>query len=96
MVLANLLLILGNRSAARGSGAMLRARNPALWGVLGGAAAVLSLVFVVPGLRELFHFGSPPAAALGAGVAFGLTTALWVDLLKRLRLRRGAVRPRLA
>jgi Ca2+-transporting ATPase len=96
VVLANLLLILGNRSVARGSGAMLRARNPALWGVLGGAAAVLSLVFVVPALRELFHFGSPPRAALGAGVAFGLTTALWVDLLKRLRLRRGPIRPRLA
>ncbi|HET7785742.1 MAG TPA: cation-translocating P-type ATPase [Myxococcales bacterium] len=96
VVLSNLLLILGNRSVSRGSGAMLRARNPALWGVLGGAAAVLSLVFAVPALRELFHFGSPPAAALAAGVGFGLATALWVDLLKRLRLRRAAVRPRLA
>ncbi|HEY6909843.1 MAG TPA: cation-translocating P-type ATPase [Myxococcales bacterium] len=96
VVLANLVMILGNRSAARGSGAMLRARNPALWWVLGGATAVLSLVIAVPELRGLFHFGSPPAAAVGAGIALGLATALWVDLLKRLRLRRGAARPGVA
>jgi hypothetical protein len=34
--------VVEDRSAARGSGAMLRASSPALWWVLGGAMAVPS------------------------------------------------------
>ena len=57
LVIANLGLILTNRSWTRSILATLRIPNPALWWVIGGALAFLALVISVPFLRGLFSFG---------------------------------------
>ncbi len=56
MILANLALILVNRSRSGDPFATLRSPNPALWWVVGGTLLVLGLVLFVPALRELFQF----------------------------------------
>jgi len=57
LVIADLGLILTNRSWTRPIVATLRTPNPALWWVVGGAAAFLALAIGVPFLRGLFSFG---------------------------------------
>jgi Ca2+-transporting ATPase len=56
LVLANLGLILSNRSGRRPIAQILRKPNKAFWGVIIGAAAFLALVVSFPFLRNLFHF----------------------------------------
>jgi Ca2+-transporting ATPase len=87
LVVGNLLLILGNRSQAQSAIAMLRKPNSALWWVVGGTALFLALALLVPGLRDLFHFGQPSAAAVALGLAAGLATAPWLEALRLLRNR---------
>ena len=48
MVLANLGLILSNRSQARSIFATLNTPNPALWWITGGALGILALVLAIP------------------------------------------------
>jgi Ca2+-transporting ATPase len=57
LVIANLGLILTNRSWTRSILATLRIPNAALWWVVGGALALLVLTIEVPFLRGLFSFG---------------------------------------
>lgn len=56
MVLANLGLILSNRSRTRSILSTLRAPNLALWWIMGGALGFLTLVLAAPFLRNLFQF----------------------------------------
>ncbi len=56
MVLANLGLILSNRSRTRSILSTLTTPNPALWWIAGGALSILALVLAVPFLRDLFKF----------------------------------------
>ena len=57
LVIADLGLILANRSRSRSIFTSLLPRNRALKFVLGGAAVLLVAIVAVPGLRELFSFG---------------------------------------
>ncbi len=72
LIIANLGLILTNRSRTRTILATIRTPNTALWWVLGGATVFLALVLAVPFLRQVFRFGalSPLDVAIcfGAGV----------------------------
>jgi P-type Ca2+ transporter type 2C len=72
LIIANLGLILTNRSRTRTILATIRTPNMALWWVLGGATVFLALVLTVPFLQQVFRFGalSPldVAMCLGAGV----------------------------
>ena len=72
LIIANLGLILTNRSRTRTILATLRMPNAALWWVLGAASIFLTLVLSVPFLRGLFHFATlhplDIALCLGAGV----------------------------
>ncbi len=56
MVLANLGLILSNRSRTRSIRSTLNTPNPALWWIIGGAMSFLALILAVPVLRDLFKF----------------------------------------
>src|SRR4030043_1266443 len=58
LVIANLGLILTNRNWSTSILASLRARNIALRWIVLSAVVFLGLVIYVPGLRDLFHFGS--------------------------------------
>ena len=69
LIIANLGLILTNRSWTRTVWQTLRTPNTALWWVLGGASIFLGLVLYVPFLRSLFQFdyvaAAQPAAVSG-------------------------------
>jgi hypothetical protein len=51
LVIGDLGLILANRASSGSLAAALRTRNTALWLVVGGAALLLGVVIVVPGLQ---------------------------------------------
>ena len=55
LIVANLGLILANRSWSRSIVAMVGVRNPALWWVIGGASAFLALTLSVPAARAVFR-----------------------------------------
>ena len=74
LVVANLCLILTNRSWSRLIGSTLKVRNTALWWVLGGAVTFLGLVLYVPFLRRLFGFGPLHLVDLAICIAAGLVS----------------------
>ena len=82
LVIANLGLILTNRSWNRTIFSMFREPNRALWWVVGGAIAAMTLLLNVPFLRELFHFNSLHLADILLSIAAGIASILWFELLK--------------
>jgi len=90
LILANLGLILVNRSWERTVATTARARNPTLWWVIGGALVFLATTLYVAPLRALFHFdvlhGVDLAICAGAA-SLGLG---WFELGKLRRRRRPA------
>jgi Ca2+-transporting ATPase len=93
LVVANLGLILTNRSWTRTALSMFREPNRALWWVVGGAAAFLGLVLYVPFLRNLFRFAPLHAYDLAICLAAGAASVLWFEIMKLIRRRLGAARP---
>jgi Ca2+-transporting ATPase len=71
LVIANIGLIITNRSLSRTALQILRIPNRAMWWVIGSALVFLALVLYVRFLRELFHFSTlhpnDIALCLGAG-----------------------------
>jgi Ca2+-transporting ATPase len=88
LVIANLGLILSNRSWTRSILATLRTPNAALWWVAGGALAFLALTVATPFLRSLFRFGPlhPWELALIAGA--GLISILISESVKTAMFQR--------
>jgi Ca2+-transporting ATPase len=82
LILANLGLILTNLSWSGTILETLRKPNAALWWVVGGAVAFLSLVLYVPFLRGLFRFAELHPADLGICLAAGVVSVLWFEGLK--------------
>jgi Ca2+-transporting ATPase len=82
LIVANLGLILANRSWTRTILATLRTPNPALWWVVGGAVAFLGLVLYVPFLTALFKFDRLHADDLLVCLASGVASVLWFEGLK--------------
>ncbi|MGC4122976.1 MAG: cation-translocating P-type ATPase [Myxococcales bacterium] len=97
LVVSFLTIIVVNLSSTRGVLERLRAPNPALWYVLGGASVLLVAVLVVPPLQRLFHFAAVHPVDLALGVAAGLASVAWFELLKlpaRRRARAASVSAR--
>ncbi len=91
LVVANLGLILANRSWSRTFLDTMRNHNPALWWVTGGALSFLALVLSLPVLRDLFHFARLHAVDVALCLAAGAASVLWFEGLKAFRRReRGA------
>jgi P-type Ca2+ transporter type 2C len=82
LVIANLGLILANRSRSRLVVATLGRHNAALWWVVGGTALLLSLVLAVPIVRDLFSFSLPSLLELALCLAAGIASLLWFEALK--------------
>jgi Ca2+-transporting ATPase len=87
LIVGNLGLILANRSLSRTLLGSLARKNPALWGIVGLAAATLALVLALPGLSELFHFSEIRAADALLGIGAGAASILWLGLLDLGRRR---------
>jgi Ca2+-transporting ATPase len=85
LIIANIGLILTNRSWSRTIIATLRTPNIALWWVMGGAAFFLSLVLYIPVIRGLFKFSFLHINDLLICLAAGVSSILWFEGLKLLK-----------
>jgi P-type Ca2+ transporter type 2C len=88
LVIANLGLILTNRSWTRTIRGTLRTPNKALWFVMGGTLVFLGLVLYVPPLMRLFQFGRLSATDVVISLVAGIFSILWFEGLKILQRRR--------
>jgi Ca2+-transporting ATPase len=88
LIVANLALILTNRSWTRTIVQSLRSRNSALVWVVGGASGLLAVLLSVPGLRELFGFSKLHADDLVLCLGAGVFSIAWFEAFKILRARR--------
>jgi Ca2+-transporting ATPase len=82
LIVANLALILTNRSWSRTVFSTLRTPNAALWWVLSGAISFLALVLCVPFLRGVFKFAELAPADLLICFAAGMLSIAWFEALK--------------
>jgi Ca2+-transporting ATPase len=88
LIVANIGLILVNRSWSQTIVSRFRSPNWALWWVAGGAAAFLGAALYVPALREVFRFSRLNAVDLLLCVVVGLVSIVWFELLKVVNRRR--------
>lgn len=88
LIIANIGLILINRSWKHSILATVRSPNPALWWVTGGAVLFLGLVLFVPALRGVFRFGELDTGGLGVSLLAGAASILWFELFKFVSRRR--------
>ncbi len=94
LIVANIALILANRSWSQTILARVGTPNRALWWVAGGAAAFLAAALYVPVLRRVFHFSQLSALEVLACLVVGLVSILWFELLKVVNRRRVRARGR--
>jgi len=87
LIIANLGLIMTNRSWSRTILRTLHSPNKALWWVLGGAAIFLGLVLYVPFLRSLFRFSTLHLFDLAICLSAGLVSIIWFEGLKMIKTR---------
>lgn len=85
LVVANLALILTNRSWSRTIPAMMKEPNSALWWVVGGATVFLAMVIYLPVLRDLFHFAPLHTIDVIICLLAGAVSVLWFEALKMIR-----------
>ena len=84
LILANLCLIVSERSSSRLSLKVLKAPNAALWWVIGGGLVFLALVLYVPFLRQLFSFSFLHPIDLVICFAGAAISLIWFESLKFL------------
>ena len=84
LIIANIGLILTNRSWSRTILSTLHSPNTALWWVLGGAVSFLAMVLYLPFLRELFRFSTLHLDDLIICLAAGVISILWFEGFKAI------------
>jgi len=89
LIIANLGLMMTNRSWTSTIGKILRAPNTALWWVTGGAVIFLGLVLNIPFLREIFRFSLIHPVDVVICVSAGILSVVWFELFKLLSRKRG-------
>jgi Ca2+-transporting ATPase len=82
LIMANLGLILINRSWSRTVLATIRSPNAAMWWVVGGAVVFLGLVLYVPVLRQLFRLAELHWIDLFVCLLAGAVSLTWFELFK--------------
>jgi len=82
IVIANLCLILTNRSWSVTLSTTLRTPNRALSWVMLGTIACLALVLFIPALQDLFRFAPVPPLSLAVAAGAGVFSILWFEAFK--------------
>ena len=82
IVIANLFLILTNRSWSDTIFTSLRTQNKSLIWVFSGTLVCLFLVLYIPVLRDLFRFGSVPLLELVMCAGTGVLSIVWFECFK--------------
>jgi P-type Ca2+ transporter type 2C len=93
LIIANLGLILTNRSWSRTILSTLRSPNAALWWVLGGAAVFLGAVLYVPSLCSLFRLTTLHLIDLVICLSAGVVSIMWFEGLKMVNGRKRRMSP---
>ncbi len=91
LCIANLALILANRSWTKSISQTICERNRALWAVVAGTVFFLAMVLYVPGIQKIFKFTTLHAEDIGLCAAAGIAGVVWFELLKAIRRRRARV-----
>ncbi|MCG9890334.1 MAG: cation-translocating P-type ATPase [Thermosynechococcaceae cyanobacterium MS004] len=84
LILANLGLILSERSSLPLSLKLLKSPNTALWWVIGGGVVFLALVLYVPFLQQLFSFSFLHLIDVAICLTGAIVCLLWFECLKFL------------
>jgi Ca2+-transporting ATPase len=92
LIIANLGLIITNRSWTHTVFSTFRNPNTALWAVLGGASAFMALVLYVPFLSNLFQFAPLSGLDILICVGAGVASVVWFEILKFFYGHRGGLR----
>ncbi len=87
LVSCNLVLIITNLSRTESLFKVLRMGNSALYAVVGGTAAALSVIILNSDLRNLFHFQPLTIPALTVSLFAGLIILVWFEIPKLLYRR---------
>ena len=87
LIVANLALILTNRSWSRTISDTMRSPNSALWWVIGGTLFFLGMVLYVPFLRGLFHFSKLHFIDLLISLTAGAISIFWFEGFKMIKGR---------
>ena len=90
LVIGNLSLILVNRSWRHPVWRTITTHNPALWWVIGGALAFLSLALTLPLIRQIFHFSPITFQQFMLCTLLGLASVVWFECYKAFWLSRRA------
>jgi Ca2+-transporting ATPase len=88
LIIANLGLIMTNRSWSRTILSTLRSPNAALWWVLGGAAVFLGAVLYIPFLCNLFRLTTLHFLDLVICLSAGVVSIMWFEGLKMVKGRK--------
>ena len=90
LVIANIALIVTNRSWSGSILAILRTPNAAMWWVVSGAAAVLGLAIWVPFLRNLSHLSTLHPDDIALCIGAGVISLAWFEAIKAAQRLRPA------
>ncbi len=82
LVIANLGLILTNRSWEHTIWHVRRQPNRALWWILGGTLTLLGFVLYAPFMRDLFEFAYLSSLDIGICLGAGILSVMWFEALK--------------
>lgn len=82
LILANLALIVSERTASRTNLSTLKSPNAALWWVIGGGIVFMGFVLYTPWLQELFRFSFLHPLDLLICFAAGILCLVWFEQLK--------------
>jgi Ca2+-transporting ATPase len=82
IVIANLCLILTNRSWSDTIITTIRTPNKAMWWVFGGTISCLILVLFIPLFQDLFRFGTVPFTDLIICALAGGVSVSWFEVYK--------------
>jgi Ca2+-transporting ATPase len=88
LIIANLGLMMTNRSWTSSIGNILRTPNKALWWVTGGAVIFLGLVLNISFLREIFRFSMLHPLDVAICLFAGILSIVWFELFKVFKRKR--------
>ena len=88
LIIANIGLILTNRSRSRTILNTLRSPNTALWWVIAGAIFFLCMVLYIPVLRDMFHFSTLHPVDLAISLVAGIISIIWFEGFKIVNRQR--------
>ncbi|AJY70211.1 ATPase [Geobacter sulfurreducens] len=82
LIIANLGLMMTNRSWSATIGTIMKAPNSAQWWVTGGAVTFLAIVLNVPLAREVFRFGPVHLLDVTIALSAGVLSVVWFEIFK--------------